>query len=634
MRAAIYARYSSDLQRPTSIEDQVRQCQRVADQKGWAVLSEYVRSDSELSGTTLVQRGGILSLIEDAKRSPRPFDCLLIDDSSRLGRNLTDVLKVSETLSYYGVILYFASQQFGSNDRSFRQLLIMNGMHDEQYSVGLAEKVHRGQEGRILKGQVGGGRCYGYKNIPIEDFSRIGEYGRPAVLGVRQEVNTEEAGVVRRMFDLYVAGSSLAVISKLFNGENIPAPRPRRGRIQAWNPAAIHSMLRNERYRGRVVWNRSRSVRSPEGKKQGKPRPVEEWVIVEVPELRIVSDQQWEAVQIRNRQNQERFGAPRLGGLSRTEKSKEYLFSGLLLCGVCGYRIVITGGAGKYARYGCPVHRFKGACPNGLTIRHDRLEQQLLSPLIERFLRPETLEYLILEFHSQIQRDLVQYIESRTQAQRELPRKRAELRKLEAEARNLSGAIAEYGHHKSPSLLAQLSFVEDRIERIRRQLDDETPEPPNIPIDRIREFVLRQAANLETILIGDRVAAKQALRTHFKPLVLLPKQTDEGPLYVVEGGLDLFSGLDDVMLLAAPQGFEPRYADPESAVLPLNEGATSARGGDLQPCGLAPSKGAQCQLLHLKGHSQPRSTAQGAMSKEGRRKDATGPFWAGRHAPG
>jgi hypothetical protein len=28
--------------------------------------------------------------------------------------------------------------------------------------------------------------------------------------------------------------------------------------------------------------------------------------------------------------------------------------------------------------------------------------------------------------------------------------------------------------------------------------------------------------------------------------------------------------------LAAPQGFEPRYADPESAVLPLNEGAVAA----------------------------------------------------------
>ena len=29
--------------------------------------------------------------------------------------------------------------------------------------------------------------------------------------------------------------------------------------------------------------------------------------------------------------------------------------------------------------------------------------------------------------------------------------------------------------------------------------------------------------------------------------------------------------------MAAPQGFEPRYADPESAVLPLNEGATRTK---------------------------------------------------------
>ena len=41
--------------------------------------------------------------------------------------------------------------------------------------------------------------------------------------------------------------------------------------------------------------------------------------------------------------------------------------------------------------------------------------------------------------------------------------------------------------------------------------------------------------------------------------------------------------LESVRFLAAPQGFEPRYADPESAVLPLNEGAAAQmrveRGG-------------------------------------------------------
>ena len=78
------------------------------------------------------------------------------------------------------------------------------------------------------------------------------------------------------------------------------------------------------------------------------------------------------------------------------------------------------------------------------------------------------------------------------------------------------------------------------------------------------------------MLFNDRETAKPALRRHFKPLILTPKETSDGPVYYVEGVMDLFSGLEDVMLLAAPQGFEPRYADPESAVLPLNEGAARA----------------------------------------------------------
>ena len=85
--------------------------------------------------------------------------------------------------------------------------------------------------------------------------------------------------------------------------------------------------------------------------------------------------------------------------------------------------------------------------------------------------------------------------------------------------------------------------------------------------------------------------------------------------------------------LAAPQGFEPRYADPESAVLPLNEGATSALGGVLQPYGLAPPKGAQCQLLHLKGHLQARSTVPGMMRNGCRAAGAVGPLSTGWQAP-
>ena len=54
-------------------------------------------------------------------------------------------------------------------------------------------------------------------------------------------------------------------------------------------------MLRNERYRGVFVWNRTRKERNPEtGRKISRPRPESDWMRVEVPEWRIVSEELWE----------------------------------------------------------------------------------------------------------------------------------------------------------------------------------------------------------------------------------------------------------------------------------------------------------------------------------------------------
>src|SRR5216684_3786589 len=95
-RLAIYARYSSDLQRPTSIEDQIRQCRAIAQRNGWTVLDQFIRFDSEITGQSLAGRDGLNELVRLAKMVPRPFDGILIDDTSRFGRYLPDVLKLSD----------------------------------------------------------------------------------------------------------------------------------------------------------------------------------------------------------------------------------------------------------------------------------------------------------------------------------------------------------------------------------------------------------------------------------------------------------------------------------------------------------------------------------------------------------
>ena len=114
MRCAIYARYSSDLQRDSSIEDQIRRCRQHAETEGWTVVEEYVRSDEAVSAASLLGRPALQSLIAHAKKKPRPFDRILVDDTSRLSRNLEDALRVTSTLKFSNVFVTAVSQGIDS----------------------------------------------------------------------------------------------------------------------------------------------------------------------------------------------------------------------------------------------------------------------------------------------------------------------------------------------------------------------------------------------------------------------------------------------------------------------------------------------------------------------------------------
>jgi hypothetical protein len=76
------------------------------------------------------------------------------------------------------------------------------------------------------------------------------------------------------------------------------------------------------------------------------------------------------------------------------------------------------------------------------------------------------LEHAIYEFHKQMKQDSVRYFEALDQMRSEMPRMKAERRKLEIEAKNVSGAIAQYGIHRSPTLLTQLSLIKNRLETL------------------------------------------------------------------------------------------------------------------------------------------------------------------------
>ena len=225
LRCGVYARYSSDRQSPASIDDQIRKCREYAAANNWEIQPEHVYTDGELSGSG-VDRPGWRTLMSAIRQTPRPFDALLIDDTSRSFRNMGEAHRFKDEMRFIGFRVVAVSQGIDSEHEQSDVIMTVHGLMDELFLKELAKKTHRGLEGRALQGLHTGGRCFGYDNVPVHTVT--GADGNPAV---QYQVNDTEAAVVRRIFGMAADGGSLKGIAKALNREHIPPPGNGLGRI-------------------------------------------------------------------------------------------------------------------------------------------------------------------------------------------------------------------------------------------------------------------------------------------------------------------------------------------------------------------------------------------------------------------
>ena len=130
-RAAIYARISTDKQNPLSPADQERKCREYADRNGIIVLDGQVYVD-ELSGVGM-DRPCLQKLLLAAFAPARPFDTILVDDTSRLSRSTEDVLSIYRRLSFAGMQLIAVSQNIDILQDQAETLLTVHGLIDSTY---------------------------------------------------------------------------------------------------------------------------------------------------------------------------------------------------------------------------------------------------------------------------------------------------------------------------------------------------------------------------------------------------------------------------------------------------------------------------------------------------------------------
>ena len=377
-RAALYARYSSDLQREVSIEDQFRVCRAYAEREGWTVAGAY--RDAAVSGASVILRPGVQALLADARAGS--FDVVLSEALDRVSRDQADVAMLFKHLRFAGVTIVTLAEG------EITELHVgLKGTMNALFLKDLAAKTWRGLRGRAERGKSGGGLCYGYDVVKTTDAA-----GEP-VRGERR-VDEAEAAIVRRVFREFATGVSPRAIARRLNEEGVPGPSGK-----PWTDSTLRGharrgtgLVNNELYVGRLIWNRLRYVKNPDtGKRVSRINPPEEWVVTEVPELRIVDDALWQAVKDRQRELSARYAtvieatrAARANRLNDTHRPR-HLLSGLLHCGVCGGPYAMRG----QDRYGCSNHVMNGSCANGRGIARTILEDRVLAGLKDRLIAPE-----------------------------------------------------------------------------------------------------------------------------------------------------------------------------------------------------------------------------------------------------
>jgi site-specific DNA recombinase len=371
VKIAFYGRYSSDNQRDTSIDDQRRIVQRWAERHGHELVLECF--DSAISGASIHRLTGLQGVIRAACARPAQLEAVVVDQLSRLSRDVGDTDAIIKRLRYFGIRLIAVSDGLDTGDENTKISVTVKSLVNELYLDDLRKTTKRGLDGQFLKGYSTGGRTYGYHSEPVHDpRGHADPRGKSVAIGYRLTVVPEEAAIIQKIFQLFRQGRGEKAIAKHLN-----APNP----LRVWRPNTIYLMLQNLKYVGRISFNRREWRKNPEtGRRVYRLRPPDQWECVVIEALRIIDDETWEAVQRRLQSRQHLFSGRR--------SATVHLLSGLLVCDKCTGRFSIV--ARDY--YGCRNHSESGTCTNDLRIRREAIEDLVIGELARHL--PEWIEEL------------------------------------------------------------------------------------------------------------------------------------------------------------------------------------------------------------------------------------------------
>ena len=359
--AALYARVSSDRQDvDLSVAAQLRALRDYAEKNGYVVAREYI---DEAESGRIADRPQFRKMLDEAGKPEAPFQEILVWKFSRFTRKREHAVAFKSMLRKRGIRVTSITEHADDSPTGKLMEAIIESV-DEFYSENLAEEVRRGMRESASRGfWVSAYAPYGYIKVQVQD----GAKKRPKL-----ELDPPADGVVRRIFQLALQGTSTLDITKTLNREGLVGPK--RGR---WTKTTIHRILTNETYTGTLVWGSKAKDNAP---------PVR----VEDAFPAIVSRDEFERVSAI-------LGSKAPAKIHPRRAASPYLLSGIVKCETCGKALTAhEAKSGQFTYYVCHslLKQGRGACDTP-RLNAKKFERMIIENIRENILTESNIRELV-----------------------------------------------------------------------------------------------------------------------------------------------------------------------------------------------------------------------------------------------
>ncbi|MCK1480471.1 recombinase family protein [Bradyrhizobium sp. 197] len=419
LRTALYARYSSDLQKDTSIEDQFAMLEKAAKRLNLKLDPRHYYADRAQSATTLFDRPGLTrDLLGAASR--HEFDAVLVEATDRLSRSQADLFWLSDRFNFGNVKLFTQSGEVSDMQLTF------DSHSNADYIKKLAMRVRRGHDRAVENGRFVTPPAYGYDAVPGKAGERV--------------INEKEAATVRRIFAEYAVGKTPRQIVAGLAHDGIPSPSG----APFWSHQSIvgglgksAGLIRNRLYIGEYVKNQFFNVKNPSTGKRVKRKADEaDLIVISKPGLALIPRELWDAAHaIRTKRALKRL--PSSGYQQRAViPRKEHLLSGLTRCAACGGQMTVVATPQSGKRVGCSSAIYRKTCDNTKSYNLNSLTQLAVERMHSQLTDPEFIKEQAKAKAAEFARLSKQDSEDRQHTQKQLDR-------LNVQIKRLADAVAE-----------------------------------------------------------------------------------------------------------------------------------------------------------------------------------------------